>query len=167
MDFIEVIAPIIFLLMFGLGKIFEKVQEQGSKQGSKQSSEGRRPEEGDEPVEEPDVWEAVRRRIEERTVIDSEKPAPPVWLEEDPEPVAKASPLAPPAPPAPPPQPPAPVRRKRVSRSRPAAPAAPKASSNLRDQLDLKDPASLRRAFLYREILGPPVALRRGGEAEF
>jgi len=157
MDFVEVIAPIIFLLLFALGKVFEKVQERGSKQ----LSEGRRPEDGDEPVEEPDVWEAVRRRIEERTVIDSEKPAPPVWLEEDPEPVAKEPP------PAHPPQPPAPVRRKRVSRSHPPAPAAPKASSNLRDQLDLKDPASLRRAFLYREILGPPVALRRGGEPEF
>ena len=35
MDLIEVIAPIIFVLIFGLGKVFEKLQEQGSKGSQK------------------------------------------------------------------------------------------------------------------------------------
>ena len=100
MDLIEVIAPIIFVLIFGLGKVFEKLQEQGSKGSQKP----RKTVDGEESSGGQDIWEAVRRRIEERTVIESEKPLPPVWLEEDPEPEVQPS--------APPPPPPALVRKK-------------------------------------------------------
>ena len=154
MDLIEVIAPIIFVLIFGLGKVFEKLQEQGSKGSQKP----RQTVDGEESSGGQDIWEAVRRRIEERTVIESEKPLPPVWLEEAPEPEVQPS--------APPPPPPALVRKKPTKPVGLPTSVTQKSSQSIRDQLELKDPASLRRAFLYREILGPPVALRRAGEQE-
>lgn len=148
MDFIEVIGPIIFLVLFGLGKMFEKIQGQGSKR----LNDNPRREEGGQPQRE--VWAEVRRRIQERTAAESETPVPPLWLEEDPEPVVKAPP--PPAPLAP-----RPTRRKHPQAPRPQP--VQETSPSMIEQLDLRGRKNLRRAFLYREILGPPVALRKGG----
>ena len=153
MDFIEVIGPIIFLVLFGLGKMFEKIQEQGSKRlnDNTRREEGGQP----QPEESDSVWAEVRRRIQERTAAESETPVPPLWLEEDPEPVVKAPPPPPPAPLAPRPI------RKRHPQPRPQS--VQETSPSMLDQLDLRGRKNLRRAFLYREILGPPVALRKGG----
>ena len=154
MDFVEILVPIVFLVLFGVGKLVEKLQEKSpdNKRPVRQEREGGE----EEPVERGSILEEIRRRIEERMVIASEKPAPPRWIEQEVE--SETVIPVPASPPSPP------VRKpKRV----PAPPIQATQTTSRRSKLELQGSMALRKALLHREILGPPVALRSEGEGAF
>ncbi len=151
MDFVEILVPIAFLVLFGVGKLVEKLQ--GKSPDDKRPVRQEREDGEEESVKRGGILEEIRRRIEERIVIASEKPAPPRWIEQETE-SETVIPV-----PAPPPSP-----RVRKRELVPAPPIQAAQTISRRSKLELRGAVALRRALLHREILGPPVALRREGE---
>jgi hypothetical protein len=144
MDFLEILVPIFFLLLFGASRLFQKFKENPS---------GTPPPvhpisvDDDDTKKDGDIFTEIRRRIQERVVIATEKPLPPEWTEDSHQPDEEAKqPIAPPLVRTTPPNP-------------PSATTAPPQLSR-RKNLELRGSKNLRRALLHREILGPPVALR-------
>ena len=146
MDFFDILVPFIILLVFGfqaLGKFFGKLRGQPASENQVEP-----------PVYEPretkpsassplDVFSEVRRVIQERIGLAEQEPED-VPAEKEINPLPKEQPKAPPTPP--------PV----------ATPASPGPL-----KFKLRGSANLRRAVLYREILGPPIGLRRQQDMEF
>ena len=145
MELLEILGPIFFLLLFGASKLFQKRKENPS--GTPPPVHPATEDSETKPVG--DIFGEIRRRIQERVVIATEKPLPPEWiedssLEEAEEPIAL--PLVRSNPPNPPlaatkPLPQAPQLRRRIN-------------------IELRGSKNLRCALLHKEILGPPVALR-------
>jgi hypothetical protein len=147
MELLEILGPIVFLLLFGASRLFQKLKENTSDMPPPvhpATEDGKTKPSGD-------IFAEIRRRIQERVVIDSEKPLPPEWIEDSSESLEDAEqPIAPPLlvrtnPPNPPAAPPPLPQTPQLSR---------------RKNLELRGSKNLRRALLHKEILGLPVALR-------
>jgi hypothetical protein len=165
--FTKVLLPLLFLLVSGLAAM------KGKGAGAKKS------EEAEDPERTRRVKEEIRRKIAERR-----DNLPPVSAEPAGKPVA--SPIAAPRPVAGPPtlgdflsrgyralleeKTPAPAPQRPAPASEPphaspiysaASPASPSSAPTSHNWLaELRDPATVRRAILLREILGTPVGLR-------
>jgi hypothetical protein len=142
MELLEILAPIFFLLLFGASRLFQKLKKNpsGTPPPVHPATEDSETKPGG------DIFAEIRRRIQERVVIATEKPLPPEWIEDSSLEEAE-QPIAPPLVRATPPNPPS-----------AALPQAPQLRR--RKNIELRGSKNLRRALLHKEILGPPVALR-------
>jgi hypothetical protein len=142
MELLEILAPIFFLLLFGASRLFQKLKKNpsGTPPPVHPATEDSETKPGG------DIFAEIRRRIQDRVVIATEKPFPPEWIEDSSLEEAE-QPIAPPLVRATPPNPPS-----------AALPQAPQLRR--RKNIELRGSKNLRRALLHKEILGPPVALR-------
>ncbi|MBT6959356.1 MAG: hypothetical protein HN996_13105 [Opitutae bacterium] len=147
MELLEILGPILFLLLFGASRLFQKLKENPPDTPPPvhpATEDGKTKPSGD-------IFAEIRRRIQERVVIASEKPLPPEWIEDPSESLEEAEqPIAPPLVRTNPPNPP--------SATTEPLPKAPQLRRRI--NIELRGSKNLRRALLHREILGPPVALR-------
>jgi hypothetical protein len=145
MELLEILAPIFFLLLFGASRLFQKLKKNpsGTPPPVHPATEDSETKPGG------DIFAEIRRRIQERVVIASEKPLPPEWIEDSSFEEAE-QPIAPPLVRATPPN----------SPSAATAPLPQAPQLRRRKNIELRGSKNLRRALLHKEILGPPVALR-------
>lgn len=146
MDFFDILVPFIILLVFGfqaLGKLFGKLRGRPAPE-SQVEPPVYEPRETKPSASSPrDIFSEVRRVIQERIgLVEQEPEDVPAEKEKNPQP--KAQPKA-----------------------RPIPPPVPNPASPNPFKLKLRGSANLRRAVLYREILGPPTGLRRHQDMEF
>ena len=145
MEFLEILAPIFFLLLFGASRLFQKLKKNpsGTPPPVHPATEDSETKPGG------DIFAEIGRRIQERVVIATEKPLPPEWIEDSSLEEAE-QPIAPPLVRSNPPNPP-------LAATKPL-PKAPQLRRRI--NIELRGSKNLRRALLHKEILGPPVALR-------
>jgi len=145
MELLEILAPIFFLLLFGASRLFQKLKKNpsGTPPPVHPATEDIETKPGG------DIFAEIRRRIQERVVIATEKPLPPEWIEDSSLEEAEQL-IAPPLVRATPPNPP----------SAATAPLPQALQLRRRKNIELRGSKNLRRALLHKEILGPPVALR-------
>jgi|GEM_PF-1820667 hypothetical protein len=169
-QFFDVLGPVVILVFIAIGKLLE-VAFKGK--GENNTPPRRRPapgsrqpesESGHEDLSE--VQERIRRLIMERAGIEEDKPTrstpPPPAPEPEPLYFEEPEPVVQDYTPAPPPKPPAPPPKPRIPPpSLSSAIQSRRRTSALRRKLGLNNKENLKKAILQREILGPPLALRK------
>lgn len=173
----EVLGPIVILVFIAIGKLLEVIfkgkDEKAPPRRHTTPTSQNRPGSGQEDLNE--VQDRIRRLIMERAGIEVDdepktrpKPPPPAPAPE-PEPAyyVAPEPVVQDYSPAPPPKPPAPFPKpKTPDPALSSAILGRRRTSALRRKLGLNSSEDLKKAILQREILGPPLALRKEDQRE-